>query len=40
MRLLPWESKSELKKSLEVKTTPPFAGYRFTLKGSPRHTMT
>ena len=37
MRLLPWESKSELKKSLEVKPTPPFAGYRFTLKGSPRH---
>lgn len=37
MRLLPWESKTKLKKSMEVKLPPPPVGYRFSLKGSPRH---
>jgi hypothetical protein len=37
MRLLPWESKTKLKKSMEIKPKAPAPGYRFTLKGSPRH---
>ena len=37
MRLLPWESKTELKKAMEIKPPPPPLGYRFSLKGSPRH---
>jgi hypothetical protein len=37
MRLLPWESKTRLKKSLMVAPPPAAVGYRFTLKGSPRH---
>lgn len=37
MRLLPWEDKTRLKKKLEVKPLPVVSGYRFTLKGSPRH---
>jgi hypothetical protein len=37
MRLLPWESKTELKKRLEIKPPPEISGFRFTLKGSPRH---
>jgi hypothetical protein len=37
MRLLPWESKAKLKKAMEIKPPPPLVGYRFTLKGSPRH---
>ncbi len=37
MRLLPWESKTDLKRRLEVKPPPEISGYRFTLKGSPRH---
>jgi hypothetical protein len=37
MRLLPWESKTKLKKAMEIKPAPPLTGYRFTLKGSPRH---
>lgn len=37
MRLLPWESKTALKKSMAVQPPPPPVGYRFTLKGSPRH---
>jgi hypothetical protein len=37
MRLLPWESKTKLKKAMEVKPPPPPLGYRFSLKGSPRH---
>lgn len=37
MRLLPWESKTQLKKRMEVKPPPEISGFRFTLKGSPRH---
>ncbi len=37
MRLLPWESKTKLKKEMAVKAAPAPLGYRFTLKGSPRH---
>ena len=37
MRLLPWESKTRLKKAMAIKPPPTPAGYRFTLKGSPRH---
>jgi hypothetical protein len=37
MRLLPWESKTQLKKAMAVKPPPPPLGYRFSLKGSPRH---
>ena len=37
MRLLPWESKTALKKAMAVQPPPPPVGYRFTLKGSPRH---
>jgi len=37
MRLLPWESKTALKKRMEVKPPPEVSGFRFTLKGSPRH---
>jgi hypothetical protein len=37
MRLLPWESKTRLKKEMAVKPPPAPVGYRFTLKGSPRH---
>lgn len=37
MRLLPWESKTALKKAMAIKPPPPPVGYRFTLKGSPRH---
>jgi hypothetical protein len=37
MRLLPWESKTELKKRLQIKPPPEVSGFRFTLKGSPRH---
>lgn len=37
MRLLPWEDKTQLKKRLEVKPPPEISGFRFTLKGSPRH---
>lgn len=37
MRLLPWEDKTRLKKAMEVKPVPIVSGYRFTLKGSPRH---
>jgi len=37
MRLLPWESKTKLKKAMEIKPPPPPVGYRFSLKGSPRH---
>lgn len=37
MRLLPWESKTRLKKAMAVKAPPAPIGYRFTLKGSPRH---
>jgi hypothetical protein len=37
MRLLPWENKSRLKKEMEVKPVPIVSGYRFSLKGSPRH---
>jgi hypothetical protein len=37
MRLLPWESKTKLKKAMAIKPEPAPSGYRFTLKGSPRH---
>ncbi len=37
MRLLPWESKTRLKKAMAIKPPPAPVGYRFTLKGSPRH---
>ena len=37
MRLLPWESKTKLKAAMEIKPPPPPVGYRFSLKGSPRH---
>lgn len=37
MRLLPWESKTKLKKAMAIKPPPAPSGYRFTLKGSPRH---
>jgi len=37
MRLLPWESKTKLKKDMAVKAAPAPIGFRFTLKGSPRH---
>jgi len=37
MRLLPWESKTKLKKAMAVQPPPPPVGFRFTLKGSPRH---
>lgn len=37
MRLLPWESKTKLKKEMAIKPEPAPVGYRFTLKGSPRH---
>lgn len=37
MRLLPWEDKTRLKKEMEVKPVPIVSGYRFSLKGSPRH---
>lgn len=37
MRLLPWESKTKLKKAMEIKPPPAAVGFRFTLKGSPRH---
>ncbi len=37
MRLLPWESKTKLKMAMEIKPPPPAVGYRFSLKGSPRH---
>lgn len=37
MRLLPWEDKTRLKKEMEVKPVPIVSGFRFTLKGSPRH---
>jgi hypothetical protein len=34
---LPWTRKARLKKEMEVKPRPKISGYRFTLKGSPRH---
>jgi hypothetical protein len=37
MRLLPWENKSKLKQAMAIKPAPPPVGYRFSLKGSPRH---
>lgn len=37
MRLLPWESKTKLKKAMEIVPKAPDTGYTFTLKGSPRH---
>lgn len=37
MRLLPWESKTKLKQAMAVQPPPPPVGFRFTLKGSPRH---
>lgn len=37
MRLLPWEDKTALKKRMEVQPPPEVSGFRFTLKGSPRH---
>ncbi len=37
MRLLPWESKTAIKKAMAVQPPQPPVGFRFTLKGSPRH---
>ena len=33
----PWSRKARLKKEMAVKPRPKISGYRFTLKGSPRH---
>jgi len=37
MRLLPWENKTRLKKELAIRPPAEISGFRFTLKGSPRH---
>jgi hypothetical protein len=37
MPTLPWSHKARLMKEMEVKPRARISGYRFTLKGSPRH---
>ncbi len=37
MRFLPWEDKTRLKREMLVKPIPIVSGFRFSMKGSPRH---